>query len=289
MPLLRWIKDYNAKNGNSVTCLGIDNESYSTFGRLCLYKFLECANTNGALDSLCYDVISYNKPITVNPHLAPDNLSSKEIALVQKCIDNMDEHNRSTQMLTAHRDEKMAEMMRLLYDMYVDSVSTVTFYGNFLQSSFIVEPCTPFIHNSLNMGGILKRIYGDDYSCIALSALQGDAIYLDSKHDLTCHAMQDAPYNSIERQISGTTDSEISFINTGDIPSSHIFKIRSARALYTKVEFHYTIPSICMDGMVCVNKTQHATHNDVSLKTFNKTIDAKYYDVLKSVIKKRKI
>lgn len=288
MPFLRWLKEYNFQNGNSVTCLGIDGEAYSILGRLSLYNFLESANINGALDSLCYDVLSYSKPILVDAKLAPGILSEQEVILVQKCIDNMDEHGRSVRMLTANRDDKMAEMMRMLYDMYVDDTSTVTFYGHFLHSSFVVGAYSPFIHNTVNMGCLLKKMYGDDYSCIALSARQGDALYLDMQNGMMCRPIQDAPACSLERVVSETASEDTTFMHTRILSDSDIYKMRCASAIYRDEEFHYSVPRMCLDGMVCVNEAVHVKKDITPFKTRDKMLKAKYYEVLKSVIKKRK-
>lgn len=43
-----------------------------------------------------------------------------------------------------------------------------------------------------------------------------------------------------------------------------------------------------MDGMVCVNEAVHVKKDITPFKTRDKMLKAKYYEVLKSVIKKRK-
>lgn len=255
-PFLHWLKEYNAIHNNEITLLGVDGEAYSILGKMNLYNYLDCANSDGLLDPLCDDLMYHVDSANVDTIVTKKLLSDKETKLLQCCINNMREYQTSRQSLV-HRDEKMAEMMQILDSMYLDSNITATFYGHFMHANYVMTSSVSFIHNSPSMGCLLKQKYGADYACIALSAKQGDAWYNTIKNERELHPIQKAPDGSIENAISSVEDGAISYLPMDKFSYHDVFLIRNASAIYGSNEFSYWPSKACMDGIVNVNKASH--------------------------------
>lgn len=255
-PFLHWLKEYNAIHNNEITLLGVDGEAYSILGKMNLYNFLVCANSDALLDPLCYDLMFNVDSANVDTKITKKILSDRETKLLQCCINNMREYQTSRQSLV-HRDEKMADMMQILDSMYLDSTITATFYGHFGHANYVMTSSVSFIHNSPSMGCLLKQKYGVDYACIALSAKQGDAWYSTIKNERELHPIQEAPDGSIENTISSEEEGAISYLPMDKLSYHDVFLIRFANAIYGSNEFSYWPSKACMDGIVNVNKASH--------------------------------
>ena len=253
---LHWLKEYNANHNNEITMLGVDGEAYSVLGKMNLYNYLDCANSGGLFDSLCYDLMCHIDSAHVDTCVTKKLLSDKETKLLELCINNMREYQTSRQSFV-HRDEKMAEMMRILDSMYLYSNITATFYGHFMHVNYVMTSSASYIHNSPSMGCLLKKKYGADYACIALSANSGDAWYSTMNNEREVHQIQNAPYGSMENAISHKEDDAIIYLPMEELSYHDVFLIRSANAIYGPNEFSYWPSKACMDGIVVVNKASH--------------------------------
>lgn len=282
-PFLHWLKEYNASHCNEITLLGVDGEAYSILGKMNLYNFLDCANSDGLLDSLCYNIMYHVDSVNVDTNVTRKLLSDNETELLQYCINNMREHQTSRKSLV-HRDEKMAEMMQILDSMYLDSDITATFYGHFSHANYVTTSSVSFIHNSPSMGCLLKQNFGADYSCIALSTSIGDAWYSTIKNEREVHPIQKAPDGSMENAIS-SEDGAIGYLPMDELSYHDVFKIRFASAIYGSNEFSYWPSKTCMDGMVVVNK---ASHWEGTYERFEKRDKVLYDSWLNTLVKLRK-
>jgi len=255
-PILHWLKEYNASHNNEITLLGVDGEASSILGKMNLYNFLNCANSDGLLDSLCYNLMFQVDSVNVDTCVTKKLLSDKETKLLQCCINNMREYQTS-RLSFAHRDKKMAEMMQILDSMYLDSNITATFYGHFMHANYVMTSSVSFIHNSPSMGCMLKQKYGDDYACLVISAEQGDAWYSTINNERELHPIQKAPNGSIENAISSEDDDAISYLPMDELSYHDVFLIRAANLIHGSNEFYYWPSKACMDGIVNVNKAFH--------------------------------
>lgn len=282
-PFLHWLKEYNASHNNEITLLGVDGEAWSILGKMNLYNFLDCANSDGLLDSLCDDLMYHVDSANVDTCVTNKLLSDKETKLLQCCINNMREYQTSRQSLV-HRDEKMAEMMQILDSMYLDSNITATFYGHFWHANYVMTSSMTFIHNSPSMGCLLKQKYGTDYACIALSAKQGYAWYSTMNNERELHPIQKAPVGSIENAISSEEDGAISYLPMDELSYHDVFLTRFASAIYGSNEFSYWPSKACMDGIVIVNK---ASHWEGTYEPFEKRGSVLYDSWYKTLVKLR--
>lgn len=278
-PFLQWLKEYNANHGNEVTLLGADGEAYSIFGKMNLYNYLSCANVAGQLDSLCYRIMYGEDVFPVDTCATNRILSVRESVLLQYCLENMERYS-IPRLQFAYRDEVMAEMMEKFCDPFLEQNTTVTFYGHFMHANYVTSAAISFIHDCPSMGTFMKKKYKDDYSCLILSAKQGDAWFIAGNGDRELHPIQDAPVGSLENFASIHGMDSLAFISVDNFDEQDVCKIRCASALYSSGQFSCWIPKACMDGIICVKDVAHIDTSYETGKIRDGKLNRKWFETL---------
>lgn len=286
IPLLQWLKEYNIKHNNEITLLGVDGEAYSILGKVNLYKYIDAVNSEGLLDSFCYDIMFGKDSTCLDTHITRSLLSDKESQLLKYCIYNMKEYQISRQQFE-HRDEKMAEMMQFLCDMYLDSITTATFYGHLMHSNYVMSSCISFAHNSPSMGSFLKKKYQDDYSCLSLSVGEGNAWYLTDKNERKMYSIQKAPFNSLEHSIYNEEKDTIGFISMTNFDNKDVSQIRMSSARFSPNQFSFCLPKAYMDGILVVKKARQTEKQYETYAIRENFLNSEWIDILKKLQNQR--
>lgn len=283
--LLNWIKQYNHEHNNEVTLLGIDGDPYSFSGKMSLCHFIDCANTEHKLDSLCYNILS-NPNSEIDQICIPTGLfPKKDSLLLQYCLNNIKQYE-SVRLQFAHRDEKMVDTFQKIYDTYATEKTTVTLYEHFMHSNYLMTSGTAFIHNSPSMGYYMKQLYGNDYASLALSTYQGSTWFNDEKNELVYKPIQQAPYGSIEYAMTQNKNDSITYLSTADFSTNPIYKMRYIGIYYSPDQFSYWILKESVDGIVCTKSAGNSIKKPISALKYNQNLMYDYMLML-NVIKKR--
>lgn len=280
IPLLQWLKEYNIKHNNEITLLGVDGEAYSILGKVNLYKYIDAVNSEGLLDTFCYDMLFSKDSVYFDPHIVNNLFSDKESHLLQCCIYNMKKYQISRQQFE-HRDEIMSEMMQILCDMYLDSITTATFYGHYMHANYVMSSCISFIHNSPSMGAFLRKKYQEDYSCLSLSVGEGEAWYITDKNERKVFPMEKAPHNSLEHGVYNNENDSIGFISMTNLYNNDVFQIRMSSALWSPYQFSFCLPSVYMDGILIVKKACKIEKRDETFRKREYHLNREWIEILK--------
>lgn len=258
IPLLQWMKDYNKKNNNDITLLGIDYECENDESILNLLYFLDRANVDNRYNSLIRKLISREGYSYIDTCINNTIISDKEFRLVLHSIDKINEY-KNFLYKDEYRDEKMPENLKLICDLFLEPNSTVTFYGHFLHCNYISNNIKSFLYDSPSMGFFMKNKYQSDYSCLALSANQGDTWRYDMRNkEIKIASIQNAEDGFLEYEMVERTKDSIVFIQTSMLYPNVPYKIRLLDADYNNASaYTYLIPNKFIDGFVCVS---HACH-----------------------------
>ena len=255
-PFLKWLHDYNAAHNNEVTLIGADTflSKYETFQSL--FDFLTPLNSDYALDSLCYELLLATDTINFdcNKSVVNQRLTADEVELFRHCLDAY-QHRPSLYFPYSSRDSLMANRIQRFCDAYLGENETATFYSHFSHSNYIsLEP-----HISINtpsVGKYLKKRYKDDYSCLAISAAQGERYAsLPVVGNAQIASLDPAPVGSFEYLMNSRTDDKPIFISTNNLKQGDIYQLRFSGAHINNFQFFHVEPQAFMDGIIIVKNS----------------------------------
>lgn len=283
-PLLQWVKDYNANHGNEISILGIDNEITLIPSKLNLYDFLKGVDTDNVLEPLYYDLMFKLDSANVDTRIVNGMLSEKESKLIQCSINNLRKY-QTPYLSLMHRDEDMAKSMQWLCDMYLLSDEKATFYGHFMHANYLTNNNPTFIHNSPSLGFFLKKRYKDDYSCLAISATEGEAWFTNNDNSREIYPIQNASVGSIEYYTTNSKNNTNSNIFIKDFNANEVYQIRTMGVLNNTNQFSVWVPKTSMDGIIVINK---ATHTDKKFESREKLVLNYWMEIMMKLTEKRK-
>lgn len=281
-PLLQWVKDYNAKHGNEISILGIDNELSLIPCKMDLYEFLKEIDTDDVLEPLYYDLMFKLDSANVDTRIVNGMFSEKESKLIQCSINNLRKY-QTLHLRLMHRDKDMAETMQWLCDMYLSSDEKATFYGHFMHANYLtLNPA--FIHNSPSLGFFLKERYKDDYACLAISATEGEAWFTDNNNNREIYPLQNASVGSIEYYTTNPKNNTKSNIFIEDFNANDVCRIRTMGVLNNTNQFSVWIPQKSMDGIVVINKV---AYTDKKIESREKLLLSHWLEIMQELVRKR--
>ncbi|MCQ2259074.1 MAG: erythromycin esterase family protein [Bacteroidaceae bacterium] len=248
LDFLQWVKEYNKNHNNQISVVGVDDESSFYAGKLTLYSFLNNLNTTGDLNTFIYDIM-FDNEINLSTSLLHNRLSKTELNLLRHSINDIKKRNPASIKMYV-RDQHMARVVQMLCDTCISQKETATFYGHFLHTNYLTTSHMSPINSTPSMGNFLKDRYGDNYSCIALSAFKGDSWFRTLGNETKLHSLPEAPKTSFEYNISHKKD--ISFFSMKDLSNEDIFSVRLLGAMYNTNQFFYLTQKERMDGILCV-------------------------------------
>ena len=254
-PFLQWLRDYNASHNNEVTFIGADTFLVRRQTLRFLSVFLKPLSSDYALDSLSYELLleqDFCNQLTANQLLTAEDVES-----FRQCLDVYSNNKLYFEYLS--RDSLMAEKVQKFCDAYLFENQTATIYGHFLHFDYFGANCFP--HDSdiflylPSAGNCLKKRYNDDYSCLAISAAQGErSCIVDNK--VTSRKLTLAPINSFEHLMDCRTDDSSIFISTNDLKQGGIFRIRASGTLDDALNFCNIEPQLFTDGIVILKQSK---------------------------------
>ncbi|MBR3758701.1 MAG: erythromycin esterase family protein [Bacteroidaceae bacterium] len=281
-PLLQWVKDYNAKHGNEISILGIDNEISLIPSTMDLYEFLKEIDTDDVLEPLYYDLMFKLDSANVDTRIVNGMFSEKESKLIQCSINNLRKY-QTLHLRLMHRDKDMAETMQWLCDMYLSSDEKATFYGHFMHANYLtLNPA--FIHNSPSLGFFLKERYKDDYACLAISATEGEAWFTDNNNNREIYPLQNASVGSIEYYTTNPKNNTKSNIFIEDFNANDVCRIRAMGIFNNTNHFSVWIPQKSMDGIVVINKV---AYTDKKIESREKLVLSYWMEIMQELVRKR--
>ena len=280
--LLQWVKDYNAKHGNEISILGIDNEISLIPSKMDLYEFLKEIDTDDVLEPLYYDLMFKLDSANVDTRIVNGMFSEKESKLIQCSINNLRKY-QTLHLRLMHRDKDMAETMQWLCDMYLSSDEKATFYGHFMHANYLTNNPT-FIHNSPSLGFFLKKRYKDNYACLAISATEGEAWFTNNDYSREIYPIQNASVGSIEYYTNNSKDNTKSNIFIEDFNENEVYQIRTMGVLNNTNQFSVWTPKMSMDGIIVINK---ATHTDKKIESREKLVLSYWLEIMQELVRKR--
>ena len=254
---IQWVKAYNASHKNEISVLGFDFEEHSSeiAGQISRYiRSLNISNVK-AVNDLCDSIVVTDNISSLLTMFDRTNLDgvvgSEEVGLIRSCISDLQIYDR---LWT--RDGRMSKAVEQIFSKYLTSDATVTFWGHFNHMNYISIGCVPDFYLCPSLGSALRGKYGEDYSCIAFSALKGETIgkpFLDWVH----YKMEDAPEESIEYQV-GKWGKFPAFLSVDKLQETSIYKMRFTYQREIKNQFKYLIPGNRVDGIIVVDKTEYS-------------------------------
>ena len=281
-PLLQWVKDYNAKHGNEISILGIDNEISLIPSTMDLYEFLKEIDTDDVLEPLYYDLMFKLDSANVDTRIVNGMFSEKESKLIQCSINNLRKY-QTLHLRLMHRDKDMAETMQWLCDMYLSSDEKATFYGHFMHANYLtLNPA--FIHNSPSLGFFLKERYKDDYACLAISATEGEAWFTDNNNNREIYPLQNPSVGSIEYYTTNPKNNTKSNIFIEDFNANDVCRIRAVGIFNNTNHFSVWIPQKSMDGIVVINKV---AYTDKKIESREKLVLNYWMEIMQELVRKR--
>lgn len=264
LQFVNWLKEYNATHNNEVSLYGVDFNPIHLDSKVDLCNFLytlnkECVST---VDSLCNVLLNNDSKANEILYLLDANESLKqrlteiEYNLLRHCLSNWD--IRSTIMRFGMRDNVMAVTTQKVVAPFDSLNSTTTMFLHFGHTAYhgIELSDNAFVKFSDNqsMGHQLKKIFADDYACLALTCSQGKAT-LGEQNTFKTRTLKDVPKSSIEYQMSKKAKS-ISFLSIKNLPTSCTYHIRHIGNKYSENQFFRLAPQAWMDGIVLVEEVE---------------------------------
>lgn len=266
IPLLEWVKDYNNSHNNEVTLVGVDEDNDPFIYKGCLYNYLESVNSDHSIDSLCHMALFLQDSILINTKAVNNVFSHEETELLKVCVENRIRMH-SIYDYRIPQDKYMSQYFLKACDLYLDKNTTVTFIGQFIHANNVTVNLSTFKHDNSSMGSLIKRIYKNDYSCVALSVDKGKSMFKNEFGKPKLSDIAEAPANSIEYLLSQKSDSPVSFLPVADL--NDMYNVRDSGTKWTlcpDLHFSYLTPSKFMDGVISVKNA----------KSTNKTLKDRY-------------
>lgn len=261
---VNWLKEYNAMHGNEVSLCGVDFNPTPLDSKIDLCNFLYSLNKGriSTIDSLCHVIIDNDTKANKIIYLLDANESLKqklteiEYNLLRHCLSTWD--ISSSAMRFGMRDNVMAATAKEIVASFDSLNTTTTMFLHFGHTAYhgIERSNNGFVKfsDTQSMGHQLKKIFADDYSCLALTCLRGKAT-LSERNKFKTETLKDVPKSSIEYQMSKNNKS-ISFLPITNLPADSKYHIRHVGNRYSENQFFRLSPQAWMDGIVLVEKAE---------------------------------
>jgi len=156
------------------------------------------------------------------------------------------------------RDNVMAVTTQKVVAPFDSLNSTTTMFLHFGHTAYhgieLSDNAFVKFSDTQSMGHQLKKIFADDYACLALTCSQGKAT-LGEQNTFKTRTLKDVPKSSIEYQMSKKAKS-ISFLSIKNLPTSCTYHIRHIGNKYSENQFFRLAPQAWMDGIVLVEEVE---------------------------------
>lgn len=257
--LLLWLKEYNASHNNEVSFYGLDTPMSNMLMVINLHDFISNANVkkSASVDSLCSKILENRRRPEKILGLLENNievrgvLTEEEIGVICKGLSCMKEVVPIE--LYGHRDNNMAEMFNFVTNQRLSPLSTATIYmnlGHVWYGGYRDKLAYVLVPQMSPMGRRLKSLLGDDYKCLALTAMKGQARTFEKGEKTQLSDLYEAPENSIEYQMASVMKGD-SYLLTSNLSGEDRFCMRDLGNQVLDRQFLVPIPlKRVVDGIV---------------------------------------
>ena len=267
---LRWVKTHNASHQNEISVLGFDLDWDPGRAADQMAHYIRSLNVYNvdAVNELCDSIAVKYAPEDVPSLLSMFDrtnlegvLDREEVELIRYCISDLQNKER-----LGNRDLRMPQLVERIFSQYLTSDATVTFLGHLGHLNYLTRQCSPVFFDCFSMGNALRKKYGDDYCCIAVGSVGGEA-FLVSRRYVFPKELESAPQESIEYQVGKWGKSPV-FLSMEKMKSTDVYKVREVGQSYSNKQFNYLIPRNAMDGIIVVVKAERNKHREIERISF---------------------